>query len=777
MKDTTMKRRIKLPGFKGVVVRSRRRKPRVNMSEALGLAPRKIQVTFFVNQSATSLRCGELTSDELAHMIRKTNAPRKASLPWLKLARFGDQRTQNDSLRHNGNVVAVTGCEGDYDDEETTFEDAVAIIRRARLQTIMYTSPSHTAAKPRWRILAPSSRDLLPEERTKLVERLNGLLGGTLGPESFVLSQAYYYGKVSNSSQHEVVVTEGDYIDQRVDLDATAISKESAKSEKKGNGHANPWAQLGEDQSSYREPTVAELMACARVAPNDDLHWDDWNKIGLSIASAFPDENGFAAFDLWSQKSSKYDAQRTARKWAAILKCPPRGSEDGGVTIGTFFALGYEGDPHWRDPFKTQVDATAPTPTPTLEQPWPVMDPAAYYGLAGKVVELYAPHTEADRNALLLHFLCFFGNMIDRKVFQWIDGNRHHGNIFILIAGDSGISRKGTAAARMREFIRLVDPIWVEECIKGGASSGEGIIFNIRDEITKTKESGEEVVVVDGVDDKRLLLLETEFGSVLTVMKREQNILSHILRQAWDSGVLQTLVKNNPNRCVEPHVSLVGHVTIEELRHQLDQISMANGLCNRLLIACTRRAQLLPFGSSPDQTEVATLASEVKIAFHRVYLVNKELTMVQPDARALWDRIYSELHHNSKPGLAGAIVARSDAQTKRLAALYALLDGVDDIRVEHLTAARAVTKFCEGSADFIFGDTVGERTADEIQRSLHASGSMTRTDIYRAFACNVSSAKIGAALAMLERLGRARREMRPPPPGTKGRPTEFWVAV
>ena len=72
---------------------------------------------------------------------------------------------------------------------------------------------------------------------------------------------------------------------------------------------------------------------------------------------------------------------------------------------------------------------------------------------------------------------------------------------------------------------------------------------------------------------------------------------------------------------------------------------------------------------------------------------------------------------------------------------------------------------------------MGERTADEIQRSLRANGSMTRTDIYNMFGGNVSSARIGAALIMLERLGRARRKMRTPPPGGKGRTAEFWVAV
>jgi hypothetical protein len=40
----------------------------------------------------------------------------------------------------------------------------------------------------------------------------------------------------------------------------------------------------------------------------------------------------------------------------------------------------------------------------------PAPDPAAYYGLAGQVVEVLGPHTEADPVALLLDFLCSFGS-------------------------------------------------------------------------------------------------------------------------------------------------------------------------------------------------------------------------------------------------------------------------------------------------------------------------------------------------------------------------------
>ena len=49
-----------------------------------------VTVTFFANAAATSKREERLSLAALAELIRTTNADTKQSLPWLKLARFGD---------------------------------------------------------------------------------------------------------------------------------------------------------------------------------------------------------------------------------------------------------------------------------------------------------------------------------------------------------------------------------------------------------------------------------------------------------------------------------------------------------------------------------------------------------------------------------------------------------------------------------------------------------------------------------------------------------------
>ena len=129
-----------------------------------------------------------------------------------------------------------------------------------------------------------------------------------------------------------------------------------------------------------------------------------------------------------------------------------------------------------------------------------------------------------------------------------------------------------------------------------------------------------------------------------------------------------------------------------------------------------------------------------------------------------------------QPGLLGAITARAEAQTIRLALIYALLDGSPQIAQVHLEAAQAVWTFCEDSARYVFGDLVGEAFTDEVLRVLRSAGSsgMTCIDLYQIFIGHRSKDKIRTALIRLLAAGKVRREQRP---GSRGLAGEMWFAV
>lgn len=276
-----------------------------------------------------------------------------------------------------------------------------------------------------------------------------------------------------------------------------------------------------------------------------------------------------------------------------------------------------------------------------------------------------------------------------------------------------------------------------------------------------------------GVSDKRLMVFEPEFARVLQVAERDTNTLSAIIRQAWDTGNLRILTKKQAASATDAYISIIGHITKHELKRLLTETATANGFGNRILWACVHRSKVLPEGGDFQSVNLSPLLQRLRNAvdFARgVHQIRRD-----ENARAIWAEVYKDLSEG-KPGLFGAITGRAEAQTLRLPDTYALLDCSDVVRAEHLMAGLAVWKYCEASARFIFGDALGDKTADEILSLLrsHSEG-VTRTEIRDFFGRNKLSEEVGRALDLLQEHGRARlvREQE----GQDIRPTERWYAL
>ena len=200
-----------------------------------------------------------LTLPALRDMVLRTSRPEKAALPWLKFATFGEALTEKKSFRHDANVIEVTGLEADYDGEVVHVSEAVEKLTKAGVLAFVYTSPSHAAGKPRWRVVCPFSQPYPPEKRAAFLGRLNGLLGGILAGESWTLSQSYFYGSVGKNPAHTAEIVEGEHIDQLDELDEIWLGKPNtgiAKVGGSGQMQSGPVDQVAllqeiEDGKSY----------------------------------------------------------------------------------------------------------------------------------------------------------------------------------------------------------------------------------------------------------------------------------------------------------------------------------------------------------------------------------------------------------------------------------------------------------------------------------------------------------------------------------------------
>jgi hypothetical protein len=215
---------------------------------------------------------------------------------------------------------------------------------------------------------------------------------------------------------------------------------------------------------------------------------------------------------------------------------------------------------------------------------WPVMTQAAYHGLAGEVVRTIEPHSEADPNGILIQFLAAFGNAIGEDPYYQVEGDKHRAKIFVVTSGVTAKGRKGTALGRVRQVMSIAAPEWERNNIQSGLSSGEGVIFHVRDPVTRLNNEGTIEEVDEGVADKRLMLVTEEFVSALSVMERAGNTLSPVLRDAWGTTKLQTLTRHSPLKATHSHISIIGHVTDDELRSALTRTEMAERLRESLLI-------------------------------------------------------------------------------------------------------------------------------------------------------------------------------------------------
>jgi hypothetical protein len=196
---------------------------------------------------------------------------------------------------------------------------------------------------------------------------------------------------------------------------------------------------------------------------------------------------------------------------------------------------------------KLAIVQSEPSPAAMAEREWPVMDDAAYHGFAGEVVETIGPHSEADPVAILIQLLTCAGNVIGRTAYYQVESDRHHANLFSVLVGQSAKARKGTSLGRVTGIVKVADERWADERMKGGLSSGEGLINEVRDEVKHWDPKAQIWQTVDpGITDKRLMVIEPEFASALAVADRPGNTLSPLLRKAWDGAKLNTLTKNSP---------------------------------------------------------------------------------------------------------------------------------------------------------------------------------------------------------------------------------------
>lgn len=396
----------------------------------------------------------------------------------------------------------------------------------------------------------------------------------------------------------------------------------------------------------------------------------------------------------------------------------------------------------------------------TNEPLWPDRPFGAEVGLVGEIVAKIEPETEADPTAILAQFLVAFGSSIGRSAYYSVGARRHYANLFLILVGRTAKGRKGTALSWIETLFAGADPTWHDQCLQSGLSSGEGLIASVRDPDHKKEDAG--------ACDKRLMVVEEEFSSVLRMARRDGNILSAVIRQAWDTGKLRTMTRHNPLRATDAHISILGHITQDELVSELSRGDAANGFANRFIWVSARRSKLLPDGG--QHLDLSNLQERIKKAI--VFGRGVGRMSRSRECADFWRECYSDLSHD-RPGLLGLVTNRAEAQVLRLSSIYALLDLTSTIEKRHLEAALSFWRYSEKSCRRIFGESTGNPDADCLLDALRSADGMTLTQISQFYGRNKPASEIKKTLAFLVE----NRLAIPGKPAAGGKPAEKWRAL
>jgi hypothetical protein len=400
----------------------------------------------------------------------------------------------------------------------------------------------------------------------------------------------------------------------------------------------------------------------------------------------------------------------------------------------------------------------------------PILRDEAYYGLAGDLVRLLCdpqpPHTkpctEADRAAILFSLITAIGNIIGSDAHIEMGGSNHPPNLYTLIVGGSGKGRKGTSFWIISDLLKLVDPTWFSFSKKSGFASGEALIA----EYAEKEEEDENATPPDKDSDgerekrlkKRLFIREPEFSRPLGTSGREGNNISEVWRIGWDESRLENRRSQEKVIATDVHISILAHITAEELIEKLPAGALTNGFVNRFVMCFSQRPKKVARPPKPDPKEIERFAEAIRDRISRMRYAPIDLS---EKAWELYEETY--LARPESDGPLGAITVRAEVQCLRIAINFAILDSKYIIEPQHLKAAYAMWDYSVASFEYVFGDLMEDPIQARIMEVLidiYPQG-LTKNEILNRIFSRHLKGGVTEPIKALEAAGRVRVESEP----------------
>ena len=311
----------------------------------------------------------------------------------------------------------------------------------------------------------------------------------------------------------------------------------------------------------------------------------------------------------------------------------------------------------------------------------PVPD-LAYHGWFGEYRDLMAPTTEASDTFHLASALTVAGAMMGRSIWTGHVSDRLHANLYTMLIGKSGTSRKDTA---MKRATKLPDHVMTTSTNLFAAPYA-----------LKTHYGSGERLVEDFQNNPNILWRATEATNIFTVIRRLSSTLGDRMIEAYDvPDFIENGVRNSPSRAEKPYLSLLTAIQPRRLAEYITTEDIVSGLANRIMFFPGSPKPPMANPPSVDSLAASRLYVRLHDAIKQYGFGNGQLNpqlMTNDEAEArmsAWYLSQSEDEDEDRQSMR----SRNQTFVRKIALIYAVSDASPVIRLDHIEAAIALVEW------------------------------------------------------------------------------------
>ena len=345
---------------------------------------------------------------------------------------------------------------------------------------------------------------------------------------------------------------------------------------------------------------------------------------------------------------------------------------------------------------------------------------SAYFGWFAEYRDLMAPTSEAPDQFHLGASLTLAGAMMGRRVYAEYISQQLYGNLYTVLVGPSGTSRKDTAIKRSLSVPQLQEGnVYIRPAyeVRRDVSSSEGIVSMLE-------------------ETPNVLLYITELSALkANAVRKGTTTINDRLIEAWDTPhKLENLSKGAPKTATNPYLSIIAATQPGRLATGMTDEDIHSGFANRWLYITGDGKAPIPRPPAMDKTR----AWQLYMTLYRQIDRYPEGTALHMDAGAheCWDAWYVR-HRQPKQWTEdeSAMRVRQADLVQKVALIYAVSEGAQLISTKHLEPAIELIDWSWSAVSAWLNDwgaTEDAKIAQRIRDILSRRGALHKRQLQQA---------------------------------------------